>query len=1477
MFSECLGDGGFGPAVHGCRSDFDFTIKFELIVFSLLCTSIFIAISALRIVHLRTKPVIVATSSWKSAKLATTSIYIAVQVFLLVLSGRGSGNLKALFVASSAVTLISGLFMLVLAAQEHSRSPRPSILLTVYLSLRLLFDTTQTRTLWIAATNSSERAFASVNTAAVAILALLVLLECRHKSKQLMWPDKSYSPEEINGFYGLGGFLWLNSLLLLGYRKILDVTDLYPLDQNVASETLHQRFANRLLVAASFGGKHGLFKALIRVFAVPLLLPVAPRIALAGFSLSQPLFLTALLNYLQAAPGTAPANYGYGLIGAAIFIYAGIAVFNALYQYFQERALFMIRGCLDVAIYKKTTEANSSAAENSAALTLMSGDVEYIRIGLLGLHEFWANAIEIAVAAFLLERNVGAAFVAPLVVTLLCVLGASFLIGHTGPRQAGWMVKVQTRIASTANAIRQMKHIKISGLVSPLYHVFQQLRIDEIKAGNEFRMAILLALALGFIPGNLSPVLTFAITRDTLTITTIYTSISYLLLLTTPLTILSQTFTLLLAALASLDRIQTFLELEPRDDYRELQVGGPSGAEKPAKRAVVEISNGSFGWSAENTQLRDINLSILQNSLTMIIGPVASGKSTLCKALLGEVPFAQGRINITTEALRIGYCDQVPCLTNTSVKKNITGPAPFDPVRYREVIKATILQPDLDMLPQGDDAIVGSDGSSLSGGQKQRIAMARALYLDSSFLIFDDTMSSLDADVEEKVLLSVFGPHSCLRQRGATAVLCTHSIRHLHLADHIVALGEDGTVVEQGTFEYLMRKEGYLSGLKIKLGAEEIAESGVEHVVGPVFGDAIAPPFEDSTSQTLKGASFDIKMEGRVAGEVAVYKHYFNSITWFPKIGLFVISLSIGFFNSWQNIWLNYWATDVTSAHPVRSAAFYIGLYALFQAMSLLLILLLFFIGLTRIVMTSGSRLHEAAIRTVLAAPLAFFSSTDTGIITNLFSQDMTLVDGELPIALLNILMEMANCIGIAAVIATSSAWLVISYPLVLGVLYLVQKFYLRTSRQLRLLDLETKSPLYSQFIDTINNIVTLRAFRWTDDGVQQNNRALDRSQQAAYLFAMAQQWLALTLNMIVAVMATLIVILATQGHSSTGFTGASLVSIMSLGASLGSLIRRYTMLETSIGAVARIKRFSEVVKPEEQEGEDFNPPEQWPTGGSIQINGVSASYDTSNELSAPNLVLRDIHLSIAVGERVAVCGRSGSGKSSLALLLLKLLDPLPSSRNKIAIDGTPLHTINRTALRERIIAISQDPVLLPDSASIRKVLDPFTIATDAACRAALETVQLWPAIVTMGGLDAALNADNFSQGQKQLFALARAVLRRRVRAENIKASSDGALDSDEVDGGLLVLDEVTSSVDRDTEQLMRQAIDAEFKNWTTLMVGHRLEMVMDYDRVIVMDKGCIVEMGPPKTLIEKEGGYFRNLCIAGGSDHVNGQRTPLE
>ncbi|KAI1639441.1 P-loop containing nucleoside triphosphate hydrolase protein [Biscogniauxia mediterranea] len=714
---------------------------------------------------------------------------------------------------------------------------------------------------------------------------------------------------------------------------------------------------------------------------------------------------------------------------------------------------------------------------------------------------------------------------------------------------------------------------------------------------------------------------------------------------------------------------------------------------------------------------------------------------------------------------------------------------------------------DFKALPQSDHTKIGSNGITLSGGQKQRVSLARALHLQSKFLIFDDVFSGLDADTENQVFQRIFGPDGILRHRKSTVILCTHSVRHLPNADHIIALGKDGRIIEQGTYADLIANQAYVRGLEIKSPSTSDSQAEINKAVSEDIPENANILERVTTLASLPEADTN----ARLRGDNTVYLIYFKSMGLILATAIFLSGACFAFLYVFPTVWLTYWAEDTARPVSTHDNGYYLGIYAMLQILSLLSLGAFVFLIFIAAVRKSGTVLHQKALTTLFHAPLRFITATDQGVITNLFSQDLNLIDTELPSGLLNTIFASFGSIGQAAVIATSSP---LSYDL------------------LPIPGCPTTLKPRALY-NTTKGIVTLRAFGFMENDRAKNLDLLDTSQRPAYLLTMIQQWLTLVLNFVVALIALVLTSLATQLRSNSGFTGASLVTLMGFGDALASIVVFYTLLETSIGAIGRLRSFDETVKTEDRDEENIIPPPEWPQRGEIVPKGASASYDEDEEKAESSLALKQIHLSIQPGEKVAVCGRTGSGKSSLIALLLKLLEPSPQTPDAVYIDSTALRRIDRSTLRQRIICIPQDAVFLPDGSTFQANLDPSRVATPEDARSVLEAVGLFPFVAERGGLDAGMTASTLSRG----------------------------LGGGGSEGGVLLLDEVSSGVDRAAEKAMQEVIGAEFGEYTVLAVSHHLDMIMGFDRVVVMDKGEVVEVGSPVVLAQDSATRFGELC----------------
>ncbi|KAF0316332.1 ABC multidrug transporter [Colletotrichum asianum] len=1457
--NNCIKDVAFGLRGDCDAPDFP-AVEYRWVFWlSVITAAAFIAVAALRVLRLsrsRDQTVVRGAGMMWIAKLVAGAVFTGLRLGLLVVVLRQqNGRPNAELVASTALNFTASCLLLALSPLEHFKRSRPSILACSFLFLALIYDIYRCPSLWSASDQQNNEhlslSFKVLFTTAIVVEVLFLALESLKRRRWVKWDSDEHSPEETCSILSLGLYSWLNPLLWKGYYKPLVMDDLFPLDTSISVAKLDARRSPE----SKGTSISDLVLWLARPLGWSLLLPILPRLCLLGFTFCQPFFLQRLLGFLSSNEDN--SSTASGLVAVAVLTYSGMAISTALYWYYQERFQSLLRAYLISAIYRKTAEIQHVGDGDSAAVTLMGADVERIYTGLRLMHEVWANAIQIGLASWLLQRQLGLAFLAPLAIVLICFF-ISFAISKPAvPYQSAWMARVQKRIAATSAVLSNIKDLRVSGMIRPAAALVQREREDEIRVGERSRILIAISASSSQLPQAIAPALAFAFGSKVLDETRAFTALSFLALLTSPLLVVLQSLPIITASFACLRRIKLFLTQETRVDGRHIVAStdtdektGKSTIEVKSKEAFISIQDGSFGWMDDKPVLKDINIYVPQSSITFVVGPVASGKSTFCRALLGEVPHAKG--TITLRSKKLAYCDQTPFLFNSSIMENIVGFSPLDTARYADVIRAAMLLDDLATMPAGDRTIVGTKGISLSGGQRQRISLARALYHEADILVLDDVFRGLDSSTQHQVCQAIFGSNGLLRKRGTTVIICTHSTQLLPVADQIIALSQEGTVLDHGRFKDIIgdkeraQRFGLTSISEAILRHDEEDTKADETLVETSPSQNAIPasrPFKTATVPKAQSLSATIPTV-----DLAVYRHWLSTMKPLPLIMFAVLVIGVGFCANFPTIWLKFWSADSTSSSPQHSFAFWMGLYALIGAGGVICVFPAGLIMLRTAVRLAGTDLHHATVDTVMNSSLRFLSTTDVGKILNLFSQDMNIMDTQLPRMINNLCFCLTTAVGQAAVIAVSSAWLAISYPFFMLLLWVVQRIYLPTSKRLRILDLEAKTPLYTNFLDTLNGLPTIRAFDWFPHQLARNNALLDYSQRPSYLLAMAQQWLMLTMNIIVAVVAVLLVALATQLRSDTGNVGAGLVTLITLGGTLTTIVVAYTGLETSLGAIGRLKTFGEETEREDSVGDDVIPDEAWPMNGHVDISNVDVSYNGGDK------VLKGLNMSFGPGQKVAMCGRTGSGKSSILALLLRLIDPLQVSTTAnpqpaIMIDGVPLNTVNRITLRERVISASQDPVFLPEGTTFRVNLDPASVATNEECAAVLCDVGLDTAVEEKGGLNAMISGAELSAGQKQLFSVARAVLRRRVRRRETG-----------VDGGLLLFDEITSGADTETEKRVHRILDSEVGGYTVIMVTHRKEMAISCDRVIMLDAGEVVEDGTPRVLLEKEDGRFKAL-----------------
>ncbi|OAR02511.1 hypothetical protein LLEC1_06553 [Akanthomyces lecanii] len=777
------------------------------------------------------------------------------------------------------------------------------------------------------------------------------------------------------------------------------------------------------------------------------------------------------------------------------------------------------------------------------------------------------------------------------------------------------------------------------------------------------------------------------------------------------------------------------------------------------EEAVVELKDAWISPAGHpQAILQDINLRISRSRVIALIGPISCGKSTFLQNLIGEGTILHGAVIVAE--LKWAYCDQSPYLVNATVRENIIGPNSYNEKWYQAVVEACQLLDDLAQLAAGDETVVGSDGMNLSVGQRHRVALARAVYIQADIMVLDDIFGSQDQITARAMIKKLLGPDGLLRQLKTTVVFASHLGIALDVADEVLQINHTSI---------LHYKELDDDAMKACL----VDAMGLTKQMSEEFKTMESPSAsrQDSKQEACAEAKSEIEVAEdliRTRGEFGLYRFYFGS---FAKLRFFLWIASM---------------LVVVFCDNFPSTLFYL-----------------------RILPESGERLHQLLLDASMNATYQFLCTVDSGSLLNRFSQDMSLVVQILPIAMYRFVFMLYSSVISVGFVMSGSSYATIALPIIVAAVYFVQKFYLRTSRQLRHLDLESKTPLFIRFKETANGLQHIRAFGWVSSQLEKNLALLDASQRAYYHMLCVQRWLNLVLDLMVTAVAVFIVSVAlyVRSSSSPAAMGLAYLTLIDFGGTLTIAVKRWTEMEIALGSIARSRSFVEDT-PREEDGPGCSVPKDWPKHGKIEFKNVTAGYKSATDIydtrslfanlfSSADSVLKDVTFTALSGDKVTISGRSGS---SLLVTLLNFLEYSGS----IYIDGVNINQVPRQALRERITTITQTPAILDDS--IRHNLIPFvdTNFPDSIIKSTLRQLGLWEAIQSKGGLGKDIQDAGLSVAQQQLLCIARALLH-HVQTES----------------KIVLFDEATASLSMATTlEVQRILVDA-FQGCTVLSIAH--------------------------------------------------------
>ncbi|XP_016909218.1 ATP-binding cassette sub-family C member 4 [Apis cerana] len=884
---------------------------------------------------------------------------------------------------------------------------------------------------------------------------------------------------------------------------------------------------------------------------------------------------------------------------------------------------------------------------------------------------------------------------------------------------------------------------------------------------------------------------------------------------------------------------------------------------------AIKMTNLTAKWEpsqSENT-LESVNLEMQKGKIYAVIGMVGAGKSSFLSAILGEIDITEGHVKVNGS---LSYAGQEAWVFGSTVRQNILFGQSYDRHRYQKVIKACSLSRDFKQFPQGDQTVVGERGSSLSGGQKARINLARSLYRQADIYLLDDPLSAVDTHVSKHLF------EECMQRylAGKTRILATHQLQYVKNVDAIILIDQGKVTVFSNFQDLLKQRPEYAellaaesetnedSSLEKSTMRRQFSSSSTRSRTPEASSGGTDDEEEDEDPQGLNDG-----LEGTSRGAVkgSLFIKYFqtgaNLCLAFTLLLLFISTQFIASLN-------DYFVPILVSAEEMRH-------YYLIQAKSnitndtlienldissmykylyiyTIIVVGIFCIGITRslsfykVCILCSQKLHDMAFSALIRTGMRFFDINPSGRILNRFSKDMGAIDELLPKAILDagqICMMMVGSLTVSCII--NPLFLI---PIIfLGtVFYWIRKVFLKTSKNIKRMEGITRSPVFTHLNATLNGLSTIRAYCAQDILKKEFDKLQDVHTSTVYMYVTASTAFGFSLDVFCFIFISVVTFsfLLLEQSFSGGEVGLAITQVMAMTGMIQWGMRQNAEVANQLMSVERVLEYTQVIpepnlrdrgkfakKTEKQIALPANAPKNWPTDGMIKFRSVYLKYV---EEDPP--VLKGLNLIINPGEKIGIVGRTGAGKSSLIAALFRLT----KIEGVLEIDGIDTGSICLEDLRRNISIIPQDPVLF--SGTLRRNLDPFNEFTDKAIWEVLEEVELKDAVVTAGtGLESRVldRGSNYSVGQKQLVCLARAILRNNK---------------------ILMLDEATANVDPQTDALIQHTIRKKFAKCTVLTIAHRLNTIMDSDKVLVMDKGRMAEFDHPYILLQNSYSQFKSL-----------------
>ncbi|XP_068386495.1 ATP-binding cassette sub-family C member 3 isoform X2 [Eschrichtius robustus] len=1344
-----------------------------------------------------------------------------------------------------------------------------------------------------------------------ALVLSALILSCFREKPPFFSPkniDPNPCPEAGAGFLSRLSFWWFTKLAILGYRRPLEEWDLWCLNKEDRSHVVVQRLLQERKKqqeraarhqAAEASGKRlssegevllggrpqarepPFLRALMATFGSSFLLSMCFKLIQDLLSFINPQLLSVLIRFISNP--TAPTWWGF-LVAGLMFV-CSVMQTLILHQYYHCIFVMGLRfrtGIIGVIYRKALVITNSVKRESTVGeiVNLMSVDAQRFMDVVPFINLLWSAPLQIILAVYFLWQNLGPSVLAGVALMVLLIPLNGAVAVKMRAFQVEQMKFKDSRIKLMSEILGGIKVLKLYAWEPSFLKQVEDIRQDELRL---MRQAAYLHATSTFI-WICTPFLVTLTTlgmyvsvdkNNVLDAEKAFVSVSLFNILKIPLNMLPQLISNLAQTSVSLKRIQHFLsqdELDSQCVERKTITPG----------YTVTIHNGTFTWSQNlPPTLHSLDIQVPKGALVAVVGPVGCGKSSLLSALLGEMEKLEGKVYMKGS---VAYVPQQAWIQNCTLQENVLFGQALDPKRYRQALEACALLADLEVLPGGGKTEIGEKGINLSGGQRQRVSLARAVYSDADIFLLDDPLSAVDSHVAKHIFDQVIGPEGVLA--GKTRVLVTHGISFLPQTDFVIVLA-DGQVSEIGTYAALLQRNGsfanFLRNYAPGEGKEHqeadsrtaledredeevlLIEDTLSNHTDLTDNEPVTYEVQKQFMRQLSAMSLEGEGQGRPvsrrrlgAAEKVVQATEAKAsqvLTQEEKVKLSVFwdyaravglcaTLVICLLHGGQsaaaigaNVWLSAWTSEAVVNGQQNNTSQRLGVYA---ALGILQGLLVMLSAVTMAVggVQAARLLHQALLHNKMRSPQSFFDTTPSGRILNRFSKDICIIDEVLAPTILMLLNSFYNSIStLVVIVASTPLFAVVILPL--AVLYLfVQRLYVATSRQLKRLESVSRSPIYSHFLETVTGSSVIRAYGRSQDFEAISDAKVDTNQRSCYPYIASNRWLGVRVEFVGNCVVLFTALFAVIGRSSLspGLVGLSVSYALQVTLALNWMIRTISDLESNIVAVERVKEYSKTETEAPWVVEGSRPPAGWPLQGEVEFRNYSVRYRPGLEL-----VLKDLSLQVRGGEKVGIVGRTGAGKSSMTLCLFRILE---AAEGDILIDGLNVADIGLHDLRSQLTIIPQDPILF--SGTLRMNLDPFGNYSEEDMWRALEQSHLHTFVSSQpAGLDfqCSEGGENLSVGQRQLVCLARALLRK---------------------SRILVLDEATAAIDLETDDLIQATIHTQFEACTVLTIAHRLNTIMDYTRVLVLDKGTIAEFDSPTNLIAARGIFYGMARDAG-------------